>query len=41
MPENALDQFIEYRIELILEVLKAQLKDINIEVIDTKEQVAV
>jgi len=37
MPTDALDQFIERRIELIIEELKRQLSDIKIEVIDTKE----
>ncbi len=36
MPENALDQFIEKRIELILNELKNNLTDIAFEVIDTK-----
>ncbi len=36
MPVNALDQFIEFRIELLLEALIGELSDINIEVIDTK-----
>ena len=39
MPKDALDQFIECRIELIINELESQLSDINIEVIDTKEQV--
>ncbi len=39
MPKDALDQFIEVRIELIIEELRSQLDDINIEVMDTKEQV--
>ena len=37
MPLNALDQFIEGRVELVIEELKKQLAGINIEVIDTKE----
>ena len=41
MPVNALDQFIEFRIELLLEALIGDLSDINVEVIDTKEQVEV
>lgn len=38
MPSNALDQFMEERVELVIEELKKQLKGINIEVIDTKEK---
>ena len=38
MPENALDQFIEKRVDLIIEELKEILVDINFEVIDTKEK---
>ena len=41
MPKNALDQFIEYRIDLIIKELKNQLSDINIEVMDTKEKAEV
>ena len=41
MPANALDQFIEHRIELLLDALKDQLSGINIDEIDTKEQVEV
>ena len=41
MPANALDQFIEHRIELLLDALRDQLMDINIDEIDTKEQVEV
>lgn len=41
MPKNALDQFIECRIDLILDELKEQLKGVNVEVIETKEQVEV
>jgi len=40
MPANALDQFIEYRLELLLDTLRDQLMDINIEVIDTIEQIS-
>jgi hypothetical protein len=38
MPINALDQFIETRIDMLLEALKLQLHGITMEVIDTKEQ---
>lgn len=38
MPSNALDQFMEERVELVIEELKKQLSEINIEVIDTKEK---
>lgn len=38
MPDDALDQFIEKRIDLILEELKIQLQGINFESIDTKEK---
>jgi hypothetical protein len=38
MPDDALDQFIEKRINLILEELKIQLQGINFEIIDTKEK---
>jgi len=38
MPSNALDQFMEERVELVIEELKRQLSGINIEVIDTKEK---
>ena len=37
MPGNALDIFIENRIDLILDNLKSKLCGINIEIIDTKE----
>ena len=40
MPANALDQFIEYRLELLLDTLRDQLMDINIEVIDTIEHIS-
>jgi hypothetical protein len=36
MPENALDIFIEERIETIINDLKTKLSGINIEVIDTR-----
>ena len=36
MPEDACDQFIEKRIEMIIEELTAQLEDVSIEVMDTK-----
>ena len=39
MPENALDLFIEQRIDLIIEQLKAKLSGIKFEVIDTRENV--
>lgn len=39
MPENALDQFIELRVDLVLEELKQQLTNVNIEIIDTKSKV--
>jgi len=38
MPKNALDQFIEKRVELIISELKEQLNNINFEIIDTKEK---
>jgi len=41
MPEDALDQFIEVRIRIIIEELETQLQGVNIDVIDTKEQVEV
>lgn len=37
MPDDALDQFIETRIEMVLQELKNQLEGITLEVIDTKE----
>lgn len=39
MPENALDLFIEQRIDLIIEQLKSKLNGIKFEVIDTRENV--
>lgn len=39
MPENALDQFIEKRVDLIIEHLKSKLSGIKFEVIDTRESV--
>ncbi|NCP61456.1 MAG: DUF262 domain-containing protein [Flavobacteriales bacterium] len=39
MPENALDLFIEQRIDLIIEQLKSKLNGIKFEVIDTSENV--
>lgn len=36
MPHDALDQFIEKRIDIIIELLKNKLKDIIFELIDTK-----
>ena len=38
MPDNALDQFIEQRIDIIIGELKGILSDINFEEIDTKEK---
>jgi len=38
MPENALDQFIEKRVDLIIMELKEILAGINFEVIDTREK---
>ncbi len=38
MPSDALDKFIEERIDIILDELKGNLEGINIEIIDTKEQ---
>ena len=38
MPSNALDIFIEERVENVVEELRKQLAGINIEVIDTKEK---
>lgn len=38
MPCNALDQFIEDRVEIVIEELKSRLNGINIDVIDTKEK---
>lgn len=37
MPLDGLDQFIEKRINLVIDELKSQLEDITIDVIDTKE----
>ncbi len=37
LPEDALDQFIELRVENIIEELKNILEDLNFDVIDTKE----
>jgi len=37
MPSDALDKFIEERIDLIIDELKENLEGINIEIIDTKE----
>lgn len=41
MPANALDQFIEHRIELLLDAIKDQLSGINIDEIDTREKIEV
>ncbi len=38
MPENALDLFIEKRIDNVIEVLKQKIGEDNFEVIDTKEK---
>ncbi len=38
MPENALDQFIERRVDIIIDELRAILQGVNFEVIDTKEK---
>lgn len=38
MPADALDQFIEKRVELVIEALRTILTDIKFEVIDTKEE---
>jgi len=38
MPPNALDQFIEKRVDLIIEELKGLLEGISFEVIDTQEK---
>jgi len=40
MPDNALDEFIESRVDTILEALREELPDINVEIIDTKETIA-
>ena len=38
MPDNALDQFIEQRIDIIIGELREILSDINFDEIDTKEK---
>ena len=38
MPENALDQFIERRVDIIIDELRDILQGVNFEVIDTKEK---
>ena len=38
MPSNALDVFIEERVENVIDELRKQLSGVNIEVIDTKEK---
>lgn len=38
MPENALDQFIERRIDLMIEELRDKLAGVSFDVIDTKEE---
>ena len=37
MPANALDVFIEKRIDLIIEALRTKIPSANMEVIDTRE----
>ena len=37
LPDNALDQFIDLRVEAIINELKIILVDINFEIIDTQE----
>ena len=38
MPDDALDQFIEKRVDLIIEELREIMTGVNFEVIDTKEK---
>ncbi len=38
MPSDALDQFIEKRVDLVIEELKKNMSGVNIEVIDTKQK---
>jgi len=38
MPEDALDQFIEFRVEAVIDELKSTLEGVNFELIDTKEE---
>ena len=38
MPSDALDQFIEKRIDMVIDELKRILSGIHFEVIDTKEK---
>lgn len=38
MPSDALDQFIEKRVDLVIEELKKNMAGVNIEVIDTKQK---
>jgi len=38
MPSDALDQFIENRVDLVIEELKKNMNGVNIEVIDTKQK---
>lgn len=38
MPSDALDQFIERRIDLVIEELKKNMSGVNIEIIDTKQK---
>ncbi len=37
MPDNALDVFIEKRVEAVVEELKVKLNGMTIDVIDTKQ----
>lgn len=39
MPDDALDQFIEKRVDMIIEELRMMMSGVNIEVIDTKEKI--
>jgi len=38
MPSDALDQFIEKRVDLVIEELKKNMSGVNLEVIDTKQK---
>ena len=38
MPSDALDQFIEKRVELVVEELKNNMSGVHVEIIDTKEK---
>ena len=37
MPKDALDKFIDLRVDIIIDELKNILKDISFEIIDTQE----